>query len=227
MKYYAHYGHKDFVLCLGHGADKIKKYFLEYDECVSNDFTLPGGGRPPDLVKSDIDEWRISFVDTGLKSNVGERLRRARGYVSGEEIFLANYSDGLSDLPLDEYIEFFKASGRLAAFVSVRPTHSFHVVELEDSGTVKRVADLGTSGLWINGGFFIFRQEIFDFLGEGEELVHEPVQRLIELGELISFRYTGFWRPMDTFKDKKRLDELNASDAPPWAVWNADESGKK
>ncbi len=221
MKYYSHYGHNDFILCLGHGGDQIKKYFLNYDECISNDFTFSGGGSSLDLVQSDIQDWRISFVDTGLKSNVGERLRRVRSYVEDEEIFLANYSDGLTDLPFDEYMDYFKKSGRLASFVSVRPTHSFHVVDVDEGGKVREIADLSQSGLWINGGFFIFRREIFDFLGKGEELVHEPFKRLIEKGELISFRYDGFWTPMDTFKDKQLLDDLNMTDNPPWEVWNS------
>jgi glucose-1-phosphate cytidylyltransferase len=223
MKYYAHFGHREFILCLGYGADHIKQYFLNYDECVSNDFTLSGGGKSLELARSDIHDWRISFVDTGAKSNVGERLRRVRQYVKDEEVFLANYSDGLSDLPLDEYLEYFKNSGRIAAFISVRPTHSFHVVKVQDDGTVKDISDLPRSGLWINGGFFIFRKEIFDYMREGEELVHEPFRRLIGKGELISYRYDGFWTPMDTFKDKQLLDDLNMADSPPWEVWKRDD----
>jgi len=219
MKYYSHFGHRDFVLCLGYGADHIKKYFLEYDECVSNDFTLSGGGKSLELARTDFQDWRISFVDTGAKSNVGERLRRVRPYVRDEDVFLANYSDGLSDLPLDDYLAYFKKTGRIAAFVSVRPTQTFHVVKVLDDGTVKEISDISRSGHWVNGGFFIFRQEIFDFMNEGEELVEEPFHRLIEKGELISYRYDGFWTPMDTFKDKQSLDDLNLKDFPPWEVW--------
>jgi glucose-1-phosphate cytidylyltransferase len=109
MKYYAHYGHHDFVLCLGYRADVIKEYFLNYDECVSNDFVLSSGGSNIELLRADIADWRITFVDTGLKSNVGQRLLRVQRYVEGEEIFLANYADGLTDLPLDRVIEHFRS----------------------------------------------------------------------------------------------------------------------
>lgn len=219
MKYYSHYGHQDFILCLGYRGDYIKKYFLNYDECLSNDFTISGNPRSVQLANSDIDEWRISFVDTGLKSNIGERLSRVRDQLAGEEIFLANYSDGVSDLPLDEYLEFFKKSNKIAAFVSARPTSSFHVVDVESGGRVKRIVDLAASGLRVNAGFFILRREIFEFMRDGEELVHEPFQRLIEANQLVSFVYDGFWSAMDTFKDKQRLDDLQLTPHPPWEVW--------
>ena len=102
MKYYAHFGHKDFILCLGYGADTIKNYFLNYNECVSNDFVLSGGGKRLDLISSDIHDWRITFVDTGIHSNIGQRLKAVERYLAGEESFLANYTDGLSDQPLPQ-----------------------------------------------------------------------------------------------------------------------------
>src|SRR6478609_5593576 len=111
MKYYAHYGHKDFILCLGYKADVIKKYFLEYDECVSNDFVLSGGGKNLQLLSSDIHDWNITFVDTGLTSNIGQRLKAVQRQLEGEEMFLANYTDGLSDVPLPAVIESFRESG--------------------------------------------------------------------------------------------------------------------
>lgn len=220
MKYYAHHGHNEFILALGHRGDYIKKYFLNYNEAISNDFTLSDGGRSIDLASSDIGDWRISFVDTGLRSNVGERLRRLERYVGDDPVFMANYSDGLTDLPLDRYVEFFEESGKIGAFLSVQPTQSFHVVDVEEDGKVSRIVNMARSGLWINGGFFIFRREIFDYMREGEDLVREPFSRLIGEDELISYRYEGFWTAMDTFKDKQRLDDLNKTGSPPWEVWN-------
>jgi glucose-1-phosphate cytidylyltransferase len=225
MKYYAHYGHKDFVLCLGHRGDIIKKYFLNYEEYLTNDFTLSEGGQKLDLVNRDIQDWRIAFVDTGLQSNIGQRLMKARKYLGGDEYFLANYSDGLSDLPLPEYIEFFKKSGKIACFLGVRPNHSFHVVTLAENGLVGDIRDLSASKIRINGGYFIFRRELFDYLREGEELVHEPFQRLIEKGELIAYEYDGFWTAMDTFKDKQRLEDMYTSGKTPWEVWRDDGQG--
>ena len=126
MKYYAHYGHKDFVLCLGYKADVIKHYFLNYDECLSNDFVLSHSGKRLELMSSDIDEWRITFADTGLTSNIGQRLKAVQKYLGDEEMFLANYSDCLSDVNLSEVVESFAPSGNLACFVSVKPRASFH-----------------------------------------------------------------------------------------------------
>src|SRR5512137_1711572 len=123
MRYYAHFGHKDFILCLGYQAESIKKYFVNYDETVSNDFVLREGGRRVDLLASDIDDWNITFVDTGLTSNIGQRLKAVQRFLAGEEMFLANYSDGLSDLPLPRVIEFARNQpDAVACFTGVAPT---------------------------------------------------------------------------------------------------------
>ena len=224
MKYYSHFGHRDFILCLGHGGDYIKRYFLSYNEALSNDFTLTQGGKAIQLANTDIDDWSITFVDTGIKANIGERLWKVRHLLGDDEMFLANYSDGLSDLPLDAYLDFFRRSGKVGSFVSMQPTYSFHVVDVGEQGRVNAIVDLARSGLWVNGGFFAFRRSIFDFMRPGEELVHEPFGRLIEAGQLLSYCYDGFWTPMDTFKDKQRLEELDASGTPPWKVWSRADS---
>jgi glucose-1-phosphate cytidylyltransferase len=219
MKYYAHYGHKEFILALGYKADTIKDYFLNYDECVSNDFVLDGGSAKPTLLASDIQDWKITFVDTGVHSNIGERLRAVRKYVEEDEVFLANYSDGLTDLPLNALTDFHKRSGKVAAFLCVSPAQSFHTVTLKEDGHVTDICDLSRSGVNINGGFFSFRREIFDYMKPGEELVLQPFKRLIEARQLIAYQYGGFWASMDTFKDKQRLDDLNAKGEAPWAIW--------
>jgi glucose-1-phosphate cytidylyltransferase len=220
MKYYAHFGHSDFILCLGYRGDLIKNYFLHYEEGLSNDFVLSEGGRRRELLSSDIHDWRITFVETGLASNIGERLALVKKHLAGEEMFLANYSDGLSDLPLPQQIEAFKRDGSAACFLSVKPNLSYHFVSVDDRGRVASFRDIVQSGLRVNGGFFVFRQDIFDYLGEGEELVHEPFQRLVSNNKLLAYPYDGFWLPMDTAKDKARLDELHNSGKPPWCVWN-------
>jgi glucose-1-phosphate cytidylyltransferase len=117
MSYYAHFGHKDFVLCLGHGALAIKEYFLKYDETVSNDFVLSEGGKQIELLRRDIADWRITFVDTGQRASIGERLRAVRPHLAGEDVFLANYSDGLSDLDLDGFLDYFRRRGKIASFL--------------------------------------------------------------------------------------------------------------
>lgn len=223
MKYYAHYGHKDFILALGYKADVIKDFFLHYDEAVSNDFVLSEGGKRIDLVNSDIDDWTITFVDTGATSNIGERLRRVQPYLKGEEMFMANYSDGVTDLPLSDYVDEFKQRDKVASFVAVRPPGSYHVIGIEEDGRVTGIEPMAGAGAWINGGYFIFKQQIFDYMRPGEELVYEPFDRLIGDGQLRAYRHTGFWEPMDTFKDQQRLDELNRTGEAPWQVWNRDD----
>src|SRR5690606_20341417 len=202
MRYYAHFGHKDFILALGYRGDMIREYFLNYSEALSNDFTLSKGGRQIELHSSDIEDWRITFVDTGMHSNLGQRLLRVRRYLEGEEEFLANYSDGLCDLPLDRQIEEFRRRNAIASFVAVRSTQSFHAVKMDEDNTVTSIGSMSDSVMSINGGFFVLRREIFNYMEEGEELVEEPFRRLIDAGRLIAFPWNGFWQCMDTFKDK-------------------------
>lgn len=218
MKYYAHFGHRDFILCLGYRGDVIKNYFLNYEEGLSNDFILSEGGRKRELLTSDIEDWRITFVETGLSSNIGQRLMAVKPHLAGQEMFLANYADGLTDLPLPQEIESFRKSGAIACFASVKPNMSFHFVAVDETGRVS-FRDLAQSGLRVNGGFFVFRQEIFDYMRPGEELVEEPFGRLAESRKLLAYPYDGFWMAMDTAKDKQRMDELYGTGKPPWYVW--------
>lgn len=219
MKYYAHYGHKDFILCLGYGADYIKNYFLNYSECISNDFVLSQGGKNLQLFNSDINDWNITFADTGTHSNIGQRLKAVEKYLNGEEVFLANYSDGITDLPLDGQIEHFKREGKIASFLCVKPNLSCHFINLNATGVVESIKDVTSSDIRINGGFFVFRKEIFDYMQSGEELLYEPFQRLVRQEQLLAYKYDGFWAAMDTFKDKQMLDDLYAKGNAPWQVW--------
>jgi glucose-1-phosphate cytidylyltransferase len=220
MKYYAHFGHKDFILCLGYKADVIKNYFRNYDECVSNNFVLSNGGRDLRLLNSDIHDWNITFVDTGLQSNIGQRLKAAEPYLAGESMFLANYSDGVSDLPLPQYVDHFVKRDKIASFVAVRPTQSTHAVSIEGD-TVTGISPISKAGIRINGGFFVLRSEIFDFMEDGEELVEAPFQRLIDREQLIGYKYDGYWGCMDTFKDKQQLDDLYSRGVAPWELWRS------
>jgi glucose-1-phosphate cytidylyltransferase len=225
MKYYAHYGHKDFILCLGYKGNSIKDYFLHYDESVSNDFVWSHGGKQIQFVNRDIDEWTITFVETGANATIGERLRRVKPYLKDDELFLANYSDGLSDVPLPQVIDRFQQSNKIASLLLVQPTASFDIVHTDDSDEVTDICELRRSDIWINGGFFVLRKEIFDYMQPGEELVREPFQRLIDNKALMAQKYTGFWQCMDTFKDKQRLEELNQA-AAPWKVWHRSRATK-
>jgi len=221
MKYYAHYGHKDFILCLGYQADTVKEYFLKYNECVSNDFVLSRGGKKLELFNSDIHDWRITFADTGINSNIGERLKGVEKYLDGEDAFFANYSDGLTDLPLPVQLEHFRRHNTIASFLCVRPNLSYHMVSLQEgeSNLVAGIQPINNGNIRINGGFFILKKQIFDYIHETEELVDEPFQRLVEKRQLLGYPYDGFWASMDTFKDKQQLESLYASGNAPWEVW--------
>jgi glucose-1-phosphate cytidylyltransferase len=219
MRYYAHFGHSDFILCLGYRGDLIREYFLNYNECMSNDFVLSEGGKQVELLSRDFDDWRITFVDTGLHSNIAERLLKVRQYLEGEDIFLANYADALTDLPLDAHTANFQGSEAVASLVAVPTSQSFHGVFSDDSGVVTSFGPMHEADFWLNAGFFCLRREIFDFIEQGDELVEQPFQRLIRVGKLGVFRYEGFWRPMDTFKDKITYDRMEGRGDCPWMVW--------
>ena len=218
MKYYAHFGHKDFILCLGYKGDVIKEYFLRYDESVSNNFVLSQGGRNIQLLNRDIDDWTITFVETGATSNIGMRLKAVQPYLGDDKMFLANYGDGLSDAPLPDMIQNLEQSDAVASLLLVQPTASFDLVHVDPRGAVSGVSALTQTDIWINGGFFVMRREIFDHIQPGEELVRQPFQRLIEKKALLAYKSPGFWQCMDTFKDKQALEELEQAGAP-WKVW--------
>jgi glucose-1-phosphate cytidylyltransferase len=225
MRYYAHFGHKDFILCLGYRGDLIKNYFLTYDECLSNDFVFAEGGRKVTPMKSDIDDWRITFVDTGLSSNIGERLNAVKPLLKGEDAFLANYADGLSSLPLNDYIRSVQAQDVVAGMVAVRTQHSFHAIKTQADGMVQSISELSAENIWINGGFFYLRNTIFDYLNAGEELVEQPFQRLVAQQKLFAHVHHGYWAAMDTLKDKMGFDSLYARGAAPWEIWKASNAG--
>lgn len=218
MKYYAHFGHKEFILCLGYRADKIKEYFLNYEEWVSNDFTLTGGGKNIELRQSDIQDWKITFVDTGLNSNIGTRLQKVRSYLGDDEYFMANYADGLSDYPLPAMIDAFKTANKVGSFLCAPPSQTFHVVTLGEDARVSNICYVRDTDIMVNCGFFVFRKEIFDYMKPGEELVINPFRRLIEADKLMAFRCKNFYA-MDTFKEQQELTELWMRGNAPWAVW--------
>jgi glucose-1-phosphate cytidylyltransferase len=219
MKYYAHFGHKDFILCLGYRGDAIKEFFLNYDEYVSNDFTLSNGGKQLHLKQGDIVDWNITFVDTGLRSNIGQRLKAVEQYLKDEEYFLANYADGLSDLPLPDMIDDFMRSGKIGCFVCVKPSQSFSVVSLGEGNRVEKIEYVKDTIFTINGGYFVFRNEIFRYIKDGEELVVEPFQRLIKEDKLLGYKYDKFWHCMDTFKEQRELNDMFDRGEAPWELW--------
>jgi glucose-1-phosphate cytidylyltransferase len=222
MKYYAHFGYTDFVLCLGYKAEAIKHFFLTYSEAMANDFVLSEGGAKVHLLKTDIHNWNITFVDTGLHACVGERLRAVRHLLRDDEMFLANYGDTLTDADLPAMIDRVMESGATASFLAVKPNYSFHVASMDEDGRVEEISDVTRSAFWINGGYFVARTELLDELQPGEELVEAPFQRLLARGQLLGQRHEGFWAPMDTLKEKQWLESLHESGNAPWQLWNVD-----
>ena len=218
MHYYSQFGHKDFILCLGYKANVIKEFFLNYRPHIYADCVVSGFGDDIETLGDPQQDWRITMIDTGLWRNIGERLFAVREYLEGEEMFLANYSDGLSDVDLPAMIDVFKQSGKVACFVAARPNISLHLIEMDADGKVSGVRPTQDANLWINGGFFIFREQIFDYMRDGEELVEEPFRRLIDDDQLLAFRHEGFWRPMDTLKDKEVLEDLVEQGRVPWRI---------
>lgn len=225
MRYYAHFGHKDFILCLGYGASAVKDFFLHYDETRSNDFVLEKGASEIKLFKADISDWRITFVDTGLHSPIGERLRRVRRFVANEPVFMANYADVLTDARLPDMIERFKASNAVVSLLAVPPQSSHHAVDVADDGIITQVTPMRDLRHWENGGYFLLRQEIFDELNEGDDLVEDALPRLVRRGRVLAYAYKGYWSPADTVKERVELDEAYNRASCPWMVWDPERSG--
>jgi glucose-1-phosphate cytidylyltransferase len=225
MQYYSEYGHTDFILTLGYKANIIKEFFLNYKPQVYADCVVSGFGANVELLNKPEEDWRVTLIDTGIWRNIGERLWAVRDYVKDEEIFLANYSDGLSDVNLDDMLARFRQSGKIACFLAVRPPLTYHMADIEADGRVREFRSSDRSDIWINAGYFLLRREIFDYMKEGEELVLEPFWRLIEADQLMAYKHEGFWRAMDNLKDRQVLEQMVETGKMPWRVGDA--AGKR
>ena len=226
MRYYAHFGHTDFILCLGYGAAAVKDFFLNYDETRSNDFVIENGARDVKLFSTDISDWRITLVDTGLNSPIGERLRRVRRFLDGEPMFLANYADVLTNAPLPDMIGRFGASDAVASLLAVPPQSSHHVVDIGEDGIITQVTPMQDLRQWENGGYFLLRPGIFDHLHEGEDLVEDALmRRLVPQGRVLAYPYKGYWSPADTVKERAQLEEMHQRGNCPWMIWDPERSG--
>ncbi|MCW0212546.1 MAG: glucose-1-phosphate cytidylyltransferase [Pseudonocardia sp.] len=219
MRYYAHFGYTDFVLCLGYGAHHIKDFFLHYDETASNDFTLHHG--EVELLARDIQDWNITFVHTGMDSPIGERLRRVRSLVEGEEMFLANYADVLTDAPLHDMVERFRATDSIGGLMAVPPQSAFHCVDIGEDGRLESITSLQEMPLWENGGYLMFRPEIFEHLTEDCDLIGDVCAPLAKQGRMMAYRYRGFWQPADTIKERTALEAAYRGGTRPWMLWEA------
>jgi len=201
MQYYAYFGHREFMICVGYKGEVIEDFFPTYEE-------------------EDARDWDISFVDTGTHASVGERLGAVRDRLAGEERFLANYGDVVTDAHLPTLIERAMAAGATASFLCVRPNYSFHVVSADVDGQVSSITDALRSDIWINGGYFILRADFLEHLRPGEEIIEEPFQRAVRADQVQAQRHEGFWAPMDTLKDNQWLERLHETGRTPWRVWD-------
>lgn len=218
MNYYSQYGHRDFVLCLGYKANVIKEFFLNYKPQIYADCVVSKHGTNVELLSEVKEDWRVTLINTGIWRNIGQRLWAVRDHVKDEEIFLANYSDGLTDVNLDAMVDDFKKSGKIACFVAIKPPLTYHLADIDSEGSVREFRTSDRSEIWINGGYFIFRSEIFDYMRDGEELVLEPFTRLIEEDQLMAYKHRGFWRSMDTLRDRQILEDMVEQGNMPWRI---------
>lgn len=225
MKYYSCWGHKNFILCLGHKGQHIKEYFLNY-EALTRDFTicLASNSKESRRYHTDHDEsdWEVTLCDTGLNAMTGARVRRIRQYVQDEENFMLTYGDGIGDIDMGELVKFHKQHGRILTVTGVRPPGRFGELTCSPQGEVVAFNEKPqTSEGLISGGFFVCRKEIFDYLGDNEDLVfeQEPMKRLANDRQLMVYRHSGFWQPMDTSREYTLLNELYRDGRAPWVTW--------
>lgn len=221
MKIYAHYGHQDFILCLGYLGDKIKEYFRDYTWKHRSCWLRMQSGKESEFQVLDAEDesWNILFAETGEDTNTGGRIKRIEPFIEGEHFFVT-YGDGVARIDLSRLLEFHFSHGRIATVTAVRPRVSFGVMDVDDDGRVRDFREKPVLKQWVNGGFFVFRREVFRYLEEDSILEKEPLERLVADGELMAYRHTDFWMCMDTYKDNMKLNEIWNSGEAPWKVWD-------
>lgn len=210
----------DFVICTGYKSEYIKNYFTNYGE-VNSDFTLTLGDKSSIKYHGEHDEsdWTVTVADTGANTMTGGRIKRIQKYVEGET-FLCTYGDGIADIDLNALLEFHKSHGKIATMTAVQPTSRFGVLDLDEAGSIDHFKEKPQVEGWINIGYFIFEPEIFDYLGDDTTVLEQsPLHRLAEEGQISAYRHTGFWEPMDTYREALMLNEMWEEGTAPWKTW--------
>jgi glucose-1-phosphate cytidylyltransferase len=216
MKMYSNHGIKDFVICLGYKGYMIKEYFYNYYRHTS-DFRINLASGKYEILSSETEDWTIEFIDTGLNTPTGGRLKRVQRFI-GQETFCLTYGDGVSDIDISREVEFHRSHGKLATLAAVQPPGRFGMLTMEDDGTVtdfreKRSDEIG----WINGGFFVLEPTVLDLITNDDTVwEREPLEFLARTGNLASFRHLGFWQPMDTLREKRELEAIYQMGNAPW-----------
>jgi glucose-1-phosphate cytidylyltransferase len=220
MKLYAHYGFRNFVLCLGYRGSMIKEYFLNY-EAMNNDFTIClGQSHELSYHGAHAEQgYAVTLADTGSHTMTGGRLRRIRKYISDRE-FLVSYGDGLADIDIGAVVEFHRSHGKLATVTTVRPRSRFGILGLNDSNEVVNFSEKPLEQGWVNAGFFVFNREVFDLFPDDDcRLEREPLETLANDRQLIAYRHSGFFYAMDTYREYQQLNDMWATGNAPWRVW--------
>ena len=218
MRHYYHYNFNDFVIALGYKAEVIKKYMVDYCSLNSNLTVNLRSGDVSSHGGHDLD-WTVELIETGLKTNTGGRIKRLIPYMN-DETFMLTWGDGVSDINLHDLLAFHRRHGKLATMTIVRPPARFGLPTLDGDRVVEFSEKPQTQEGWINGAFFVLEPEVFDYIdGDSTLWEKEPLERLARDGQLMAYRYTGFWQCMDTLRDKKRLQRLWDSGDAPWKTW--------
>jgi glucose-1-phosphate cytidylyltransferase len=220
MKIYSHYGFNDFVLALGYKGYMIKEYFANYF-LHQADVTIDMATNKMEIHRQQAEPWKVTLVDTGLNTMTGGRIKRLRDYV-GKEPFMLTYGDGVADVDLKKLAAFHKKQGRLATMTAIQPLGRFGSVDIAAGGEVRAFQEKPQGdGAWINGGFFVLEPGIFNYIKDGDPSIWEraPLENIAAAGELAAYRHPGFWKCMDTLRDKIELENLWKSGKAPWKVW--------
>lgn len=220
MKHYAHYGINEFVICLGYKGHMIKEWFVNYS-IYNSDISVNLKNNELHFHNTPQEDWHVTLIDTGEESGTATRLRRIKAYVHDDENFMLTYGDGVGDVDLKQLYTFHKAHGKTATVTAVQPEGRFGALAIDDDGTVNEFAEkLDGKKSWVNGGFFLLNRDVFNYIPNRDVMwEQEPLYHLSGKRELIAYRHYGFWKPMDTMRDKERLEELWRGGSPPWKVW--------
>ena len=219
MKIYSHYGFNDFIIGLGYKGYMIKEYFYHYF-IYNSDLTINLSNNQLDFHDSKCEPWTITLIDTGLTTQTGGRIKRIQNYI-GKETFMVTYGDGVGNLNIRDLINFHYKHGKYATITAVQPSGRFGALNLDDKDNVLSFEEKPRGDkAWINGGFFVLEPEIFEYIkGDDTLWEKEPLENLARDGQLVAYRHSGFWKPMDTLRDKRELEALWDSGSAPWKVW--------
>lgn len=223
MKYYAEWGHNQFILCLGYKGEVIRDFFMNYRSHVA-DFSIDlSGNKPIRYYNSEnLENWNVTLAETGMNSMTGSRIKMIQKYLCGDDIFLLTYGDGVGTVNIQELIEFHKSHGKILTVTGVRPPGRFGEIQCDDFGLITEFNEKPqTTGGRISGGYFVCRKEIFNYIDEGEDCIfeQETMRNLVKNEEVMEFKHNDFWQPMDTSREYQYLNELYQQKKAPWVIW--------